>query len=35
MIESQWLFLGIGFYCLALAFLIGVIASNVRNNDKE
>jgi len=35
MTESQWLFLGIAGYCLALAFLIGAIASNVRNSDKD
>ena len=35
MTNDQWLFLGIAGYCLALAFLIGAIASNVRNSDKE
>jgi hypothetical protein len=35
MTESQWVFLGIAGYCLALAFLIGAIASNVRNSDEE
>jgi hypothetical protein len=30
MTESQWLFLGIAGYCVALAFLIGAIANNVR-----
>jgi hypothetical protein len=35
MANDLWLFLGIAGYCLALAFLIGAIASNVRNNNKE
>jgi hypothetical protein len=33
---NEWLVLGIAGYCLVLAFLIGAIANNVRNNkDKE
>jgi hypothetical protein len=32
---TEWLFLGIACYCVALAFLIGAIANSVRNNENN
>ncbi len=35
MTQDQYIILGMIIYALVLAFLIGAIASNVRNSDKE